>query len=152
MITRPLDLAAKLRPEPRNFDWLFFVNAGLIVLFFSVFGSRFVLAPGIAAEFRLPEAEGAAANARPTTHMVDVSSSGTVLTEDGQRSMTEFKEWLRVQATATKNPVLLVRTDSRNVPVSVITEITSAARPLGFQILIAADEPAPASSPKSEKR
>ena len=46
MITRPLDLASKLRPEPRNFDWLFFVNAGLLVLFFVLFGSRFVLAPG----------------------------------------------------------------------------------------------------------
>ena len=32
MITRPLDLASKLRPEPRNFDWLFFVNAGLLSL------------------------------------------------------------------------------------------------------------------------
>ena len=32
MITRPLDIAAKLRPEPRNFDFLFFVNGGLLVL------------------------------------------------------------------------------------------------------------------------
>ena len=31
MITRPLDLASKMRPEPRNFDWLFYVNAGLLV-------------------------------------------------------------------------------------------------------------------------
>ena len=32
MITRPLDLASRLRPEPRSFDWLFYVNGGVIVL------------------------------------------------------------------------------------------------------------------------
>jgi biopolymer transport protein ExbD len=32
MITRPLDLASKLRPEPRNFDFLFLINGGLILI------------------------------------------------------------------------------------------------------------------------
>ena len=32
MLSRPLDLASRLRPEPRNFDWLFIVNGGLIAL------------------------------------------------------------------------------------------------------------------------
>ena len=45
MITRPLDLAAKLRPPPRSFDALFWVNVGVVVGFFALFGSRFVLAP-----------------------------------------------------------------------------------------------------------
>ena len=47
MITRPLELSSRLRPEPRTFDWVFYVNGGLIVLFFSLFGSQFVLAPGL---------------------------------------------------------------------------------------------------------
>ena len=55
MITRPLDLAAKLRPEPRRFDALFYVNVGVLALFFLVFGSRFVLAPGLGLDFKLPE-------------------------------------------------------------------------------------------------
>ena len=138
MITRPLDLASKLRPEPRNFDWLFFVNAGLLVLFFSAFGSRFVLAPGIGVNFRLPSAVGAEASARRTTHMIDVSSSGQILTEDGVRTMAELKEWLRVQALATKSPVLLVRADTEKVPLAVLTEIYSAGAPLGYEILLAA--------------
>src|SRR6266498_2259695 len=125
MITRPLDLSSKLRPEPRNFDWLFFVNAGLLVLFFSVFGSRFVLAPGISVDFRLPTVAGAESNASRTTHTIDVSSSGQILTEDGQRTMAELKEWLRVQATATRSPALLVRADSGKVPLSVAVEISS---------------------------
>jgi biopolymer transport protein ExbD len=140
MITRPLDLSSKLRPEPRNFDWMFFVNAGAIVLFFAVFGSRFVLAPGIGLNFRLPAAIGAEAGARRTTHVIDVSSAGNILTEDGQRTMAELKEWLRVQAMATKSPVLLVRADTNVVPLAVLMEIHSAAAPLGFEVQLAAEE------------
>ena len=153
MITRPLDLSAKLRPEPRSFDWLFFVNAGLLVLFFSLFASRFVLAPGISVNFRLPTAVGAEASARRVTHMIDVSSSGQILTEDGTRTMAELKEWLRVQALATKSPVLLVRADTEKVPLAVLTEIYSAANPVGFEVQLAAEEPAAAKVPKApEKR
>lgn len=47
MITRPLDLASRLRPPPRGLDWLFVMNVALVALFFSLFGSRFVLAPGL---------------------------------------------------------------------------------------------------------
>jgi biopolymer transport protein ExbD len=151
MITRPLDLSAKMRPEPRNFDWLFFVNAGLLVLFFSLFGSRFVLAPGIGVDFRLPSAVGAEANARRTTHMIDVSNAGQILTEDGWRTMPELKEWLRVQATATKSPVLLIRAEGQ-VPLSLTTEIAGAAKPVGFEVLIAADEPTSSSVPQPDKR
>src|SRR5207248_1917121 len=63
MITRPLDLAAKLRPEPRNFDFLFLVNGGLLVLFFLLFESRFVLAPGLGLDLHLPEVPGARSGA-----------------------------------------------------------------------------------------
>lgn len=150
MITRPLDLSSRLRPEPRNFDWLFFVNGGLLMLFFLLFGSRFVLAPGLGVEFRLPKVAGAETNARRTTHMIDVSSTGQILTEDGWRNLEELKEWLRVQAAATRSPVLLVRADRDKVPLAIVTEIASAARPLGFDVLIAADEPA--AQPKTEKR
>lgn len=150
MITRPLDLASKLRPEPRNFDWLFFVNAGLIVLFFSLFGSRFVITPGIAVDFRLPAAKGAQANTRRITHTIDVRNADQILTEDGLRTMVELKEWLRVQALATKSPVLLVRADAK-VALSVWMEISSAAKAVGFEVIIAGDEPVPARAAKMDK-
>lgn len=152
MITRPLDLASKLRGEPRNLDGLFFVNAGLLALFFSFFGSRFVLAPGIAVDFRLPVAVGAEATARRTTHTIDVSSSGQIFTEDGLRSMAELKVWLRVQADATKSPVLLIRADTRKVPLAVLMEIASAAWPAGFEVMLAADEPRGAGEPVQPRR
>jgi len=83
MITRPLDLASKLRKAPQNFDALFYVNAGLLVLFFTLFGSRFVLAPGFGVDFRLPVVEGANAGARSPTHVINVARSGNILTNDG---------------------------------------------------------------------
>ena len=55
MITRPLDLASKLRTEQRSLDALFWVNVGILVLFFTLFGSRFVLAAGLGVNFSLPE-------------------------------------------------------------------------------------------------
>ena len=140
MITRPLDLASKLRREPRSLDWLFFVNGGLIVLFFFLFGSRFVLAPGLGLDFRLPQVAGANAQARATTHSITVLRSGLIITNDGLRKLEEFPEWLKQGAKGATAPSLLVRADE-NVVLAVLTEITDAASAAGFTVIMAAGEP-----------
>lgn len=141
MITRPLDLASKLRPEPRSFDAFFYVNVGALVLFFLVFGSRFVLAPGLGVDFKLPEMPGALPGAL-TTSTISVKNSGQIFA-DGLLSMAQLREWLKVEAKKNKHPSLLVRM-SAGVPVSVQNEIVSAAREAGFgsNITLAAEEPA----------
>ena len=141
MITRPLDLASKLRPEPRSFDAFFYVNVGALVLFFLVFGSRFVLAPGLGVDFKLPEMPGALPGAL-TTSTISVKNSGQIFA-DGLLSMAQLREWLKVEAKKNKHPSLLVRM-SAGVPVSVENEIVSAAREAGFgsNITLAAEEPA----------
>ncbi|MEO6875036.1 MAG: biopolymer transporter ExbD [Opitutaceae bacterium] len=141
MITRPLDLAARLRPEPRGFDALFYVNVGVLTLFFLMFGSRFVLAPGLGVDFTLPTMAGALPGAM-TTSTISVKNSGTIFA-DGLLSMPQLREWLKVEAKKTKHPSLLVRMSS-GVPVSVQNEIVSAAREAGFgsNITLAAEEPA----------
>ena len=108
MITRPLDLAAKLRPPPRNFDFVFLVNGGLIVMFFMLFGSRFVLAPGLGVDFIMPEMPGAVAGAARTTHVVSVIRPGLIFVDDGAINFEQLKEWLKVQAKTTPQPSLLV--------------------------------------------
>lgn len=141
MITRPLDLASRLRPEPRSFDWLFFVNGGLIVFFFVLFGSRHVLSPGLAIDFQLPELAGANAGARATTHYVTVVSAGQIFAGDGLRDLKALPEWLREQARTVSKPSLLIQA-SGHVETAVITEISSAARRAGFlEIQVAAIEP-----------
>ena len=106
MITRPLDLASRLSPEPRSFDFLFYVNVGLLALFFALFGSRFVLAPGLGVDFRLPQAAGARAGATGTTCYISVLRSGQILTDNGLLSIAELPDWLKARAQKDRQPRL----------------------------------------------
>jgi len=141
MIMRPLDLASRLRPAPKNFDLLFLVNGGLLVLFFMLFGSQFVLSPGLGVDFRLPQMPGAMANAMATSSTISVKNSGQIFA-DGLLTMDQLREWLKVEARRSKHPSLLVRMSS-GVSVSVQNDIVSAAREAGFgsNIVLAAEEP-----------
>lgn len=140
MITRPLDLASRLRPEPRNLDFLFYVNVGLIAVFFSMFGSRFILAPGLGIDFKIPEMPGALAAAGTTECVISVLPSGQIF-GDGLLNMAQLEVWLKAQAAKAKNPALLVRV-SAQVQFSQLADISSVARRAGFaRIVVAAEEP-----------
>ncbi len=141
MITRPLDLASKLRPAPRNFDTLFFVNGGLIVLFFMLFASRFVLAPGLGVDFVMPEMPGAMAGAARTTQVISVVRPGLIFVDDGAINFEQLRGWLKAQAKKTKQPSLLVRYSTK-VSITDLTDIVSAARAEGFSVVLGALEPA----------
>ena len=141
MITRPLDLASRLRPEPRSFDALFYVNVASLVLFFAYFGSHFVLAPGLNVNFRLPSAAGASMSAKAPTHVISVLENGQIFTSHGARKLEELPAYFTHQAKSTKEPVLLVRGDAA-VPSSVLVTISSSATAAGFtDVLWAAGEP-----------
>jgi biopolymer transport protein ExbD len=139
MISRPLDLASRLQPRPRSGIGFFFINVGLILLFFSLFGSRFVLAPGLGVDFQLPRAVGASAGAVRTSHVVTVVNAGQIFAGDGLRSPAQLREWLAVQAAATRQPTLLILANER-VPVAVIADIAGAAAQAGFGVQIAATD------------
>ncbi len=142
MITRPLDLASKLRPEPRNFDFLFFVNGGLIVLFFFMFGSRFILSPGLALDFQVQTVPGALAGAVQTTHRITAQPNGVIFTDAGPVDFAGLKSWLAKQARTVKQPSLLIIA-SKTVTQGSIMEIASAAFAAGFvKVQQAAEEPA----------
>jgi len=146
MLTRPLELATKLQPEPRNFDALFFVNIGLIVLFFSLFGSAYVVAPGLGVDFRLPAVNGSSASGRVPTHVISITNSGQIFTGAGLRKIEELGDWLRQQGVGFSAPLLLVRA-SDGVPVSLMAAVANAARQAGFDSIWAAEE-APARARK----
>jgi biopolymer transport protein ExbD len=143
MITRPLELASQLRPEPRNLDWLHFVNAGLLVLFFSLFGSRFVLAPGLGVDLR--QMSGSRAGAAPTTHYISVTHSGVIFTNDGPVTLEGLKGWLKEEAKKAPHPSLLVRADA-GVKTGEFADIASAAWAAGFSVVWATEEPAAGAS------
>jgi len=145
MITRPLDLASRLRPVPRNFDTFFYANIVLLGVFFSVFGSRFMLSPGIelgGAILHEPVAEGAMAGAVRTSAVISVLRAGLVFTEDGPKSYGELAAWLprRVAELNEAAPWLLVRADAA-VPLQDLFRIHSMAIAAGFAGVQLAAEP-----------
>ena len=99
MIARPLDLASRLRPPPHGTGALHYVNVGLLGLFFSLFGSRFVLAPGMGVDFQLPQLPGAQSGAAQTTDVISVLRSGQIFTSDqGLVDLEQLKLWLKARA------------------------------------------------------
>ena len=85
MITRPLDLESRLSPPPRDFTAVAWVNVGVIVLFFSLLGSRFVLAPGLLVE--LPAVDSASASVVAAPVMVTYLRDNLILFEDGKYAL-----------------------------------------------------------------
>lgn len=147
MITHPLDLASRLRPPPRSLDPLFFVNGALILVFFVLFGSRFVLAPGLGVGFRLPEMAGAGAGAAPTEVWISVPRSDMVLVPDGMLNYAQLKVWLEKRGQGEKGLALLVRAD-RRVPLQDLGIIAEMAAKAGFTGgVLWAMEPAQAGGP-----
>ncbi len=134
MITRPLDLLTKLRPPPRNYDSLFLVNGGLIALFFVLFGSRFVLSPGLRvnnSNFMLPSSPDAVANATATPVSVSVNANGQIWGDTGLIPEAKLSEWLVAQAKRAPGSTLLVIGDT-HAPMEVFTTISDTATSAGF--------------------
>lgn len=143
MITRPLDLASRLRPAPRSLDWLFYVNVGYIVFFFVFFGSRFVLSPGLGIDFQLPQLAGPT-EGHITTHVIKVVNAGQIFVEDGRRTMEQLQVWLSTEAKKEKHPALLVQA-SAEVPNAILTQIYGMAYAAGFSsVTLATEQSAPA--------
>lgn len=146
MITRPLDLASRLRGAPRGWDAFFYVNVAALGVFFLVFGSRFVLAPGLATDFRLPGA-GERATARLTTEVVIAVPASNLAVVDG--AVVDFKglgAWLREQVRLAqertgKAELRLLVQAADGLPARDLAEIYGLAADAGFAgVLLATDD------------
>ncbi len=139
MIARPLDLASRLRPPPQGMVTLHYVNVGLLGLFFTLFGSRFVLAPGLGVDFQLPQQPGAQAGAAQASNVISVLRSGQIFTDEGLVDMGQLGEWLATRAARERTPTLLIRA-SAEVTLSELIEIEGAAHNAGFKVLLGAED------------
>jgi biopolymer transport protein ExbD len=139
MITRPLDLSSQLRKAPRSFDWVFYVNFGLIALFFVLFGSRFVLSPALAVDGKdltLSTASDTVTSNLPSTLFMSVKANGQKYVEpNGLVTMEQLKVWLAERARRTPGATLLIRPDAA-VRFDEVAAISAAAKEVGlFPIL-----------------
>jgi biopolymer transport protein ExbD len=142
MITRPLDLAAHLTPPTRAWDALFYVNLCTLAVFFSLFGSRFILAPGIAVDFVLPTADNEESSLRLSDIVITVDATDRAIVSGQNLDFKELRIWLKQQVT---NPIkgghrLLVKA-SGTLPASDLAKIYNMASEAGFSgVLIATDD------------
>jgi len=119
-------------------EYVFFVNLALIGVFFGLWGSPFILSPGIDS---LPVVPGARAGAGPTTEHVSVRASGQIVTSDGLKTPAQLEEWLkqRPPSKAGLRPSLLLLAE-RDVSAGVLSGIMGAASRAGFNVVVIAAE------------
>lgn len=149
MITRPLGLLDRLRPAPRSFDSLFFVNAVLLAVYFALFGSRFVIAPGVQLEnpsFAVPQTSVAVSGAALTALVIDLPRSGVVITPEGQQTYARLGDWLIKQRQLRAGARVLVRVDRSAVPMQDVMTVFELIRAAGFEVQLAAERPPNAAS------
>jgi biopolymer transport protein ExbD len=148
VITRPLDVSTRLRPPPRSFDYLYWVNVVVIALFFTYFGSRFVLSPGIAmgkGERLLPVFSSAVAGAVPTQLTVQIAQGGQLYVDTGFVTFEKLRGWLAAQARQTPGATLLILAHPSN-SVDLLNKITDAANSVGIKVQLGGLDRSPASS------
>jgi biopolymer transport protein ExbD len=135
MIARPLDLATHLRGQPRSFDWVFYVNFALIVLFFVLFGSRFVLSPALAVDgedLRLSTVSEATASRVASTLAVSVKANGQIFVDpNGLVNYEQLRVWLAARSKRSPGATVLIRPD-RSVPFDDVAKIAVAAQEVGL--------------------
>ncbi|MGC4071240.1 MAG: hypothetical protein QM760_01705 [Nibricoccus sp.] len=135
MITRPLDLASSLRRAPRSFDWVFYVNFGLIALFFILFGSRFVLSPALAVNgedlqpAKVPEGTESLV---ASTFVISVKANGQIFVDpNGLVNFDQLRVWLAGRAKRSPGATLLILPD-KAVSFDDVAKITVAAKEVGL--------------------
>jgi biopolymer transport protein ExbD len=134
---RPFNFRERMRPPAKGFDPVGLVDVCLIILFFLLLGSRFVMAPGIT--LRLPQTRGeglAAATSFRVLTIGEAQGSEVLLFEGRLLTLDGFE---RVLAGEGGSGSLLVRLD-RGVSVETLVRVADIARQAGFdQVQIAAE-------------
>jgi biopolymer transport protein ExbD len=141
MITRPLDLSSRLKRPPRGFETLFYVNGGLLVLFFVLFGSRFVTSPGLGLSFEVPVMPGALEGAVATDVVIAIKGDNMAFVEGAKVNFAGLRQYLAERAHGRSGLRLLVQADAA-LATRDLTEVYDMARAAGFaSVQIAAEPP-----------
>jgi biopolymer transport protein ExbD len=153
MITRPLDLESRMSPPPRDFNAVAWVNVGLIVLFFSLLGSRFVLATGVLigvgepGVIELPSVNPASASTTATSVVVSYRRDNVILFEGGMYSLAELRKHMEAYTKNNPGSVMLVRAD-KQVSNQALADLFAMAGAVGFKNVLLAAEPTVSENPQ----
>ena len=138
MITRPLELESRLSPPPRDLDFVAWVNVALIVLFFSLLGSRFVLVPGLLIgegnEFALPASPGL--QYFPTSSVVvSYRQDDVIIFEGAIVKLPELRQRLEAYAKQHPGEVLQLLAD-KHVSAQALMDLAVMANSVGFAYVL----------------
>lgn len=150
MITAPLNLESRLRKAPRNFDALFYVNLGVLLLMFSLFGSRFVMLPGV--NVVLPQLTNQSWPEQTGSLRVLIQHDGQIAFEGGFCSLEVFRERLREKIAARRGQISLLVQADQMVPYHRVFELSAVALELDVPVSWAAESAGPLAEPKSALR
>lgn len=146
MITQPLELQSRLSAPPRDMDMLFWANVGAVLLFFSLLGSRFVLAPGLPVQvgksvLDLPHSASSSQVAADV--VVSYRRDNMVMFEGGIFALGDLRTRFEQYARDHPGSVMLVRYD-KAVSMQGFVDLCDMARAAGFAGVLLAAEPQPA--------
>ena len=136
-----------MSPPPRDLDFVAWVNVAVIVLFFALLGSRFVLAPGVLVgsgieRLTLPAASNL--QLAPTASVVvSYRSDEVILFEGAIVKRTELQQKLEAYAKKHPGEVLLLLAD-KHVSTQAVFELSMIAQSVGFAYVLMAGENPPA--------
>lgn len=136
MITAPLNLESRLRTPPRNFDALFYVNVGVLLLMFALFGSRFVKLPGV--NVVLPQLTNKTWTDQAGSLRVLIQHDGQIVFEGGFCTLETFREKLRAIAVKRAGVSLVVQADQM-VPYHRVFDLSAEALALNVAVSWAAE-------------
>ncbi len=149
MITRPLDLESRLSSPPRDLDFVAWVNVGVIVLFFALFGSPSVLLPGVpvgvaeSGAIELPSVGATSGSAGAASVVVSYRRDNVILFDGGMYSLADLRKQMEGYVKKHPGAVMLVRAD-RQVSMQAFLDLCGMARSVGFaSVLVAAETPGP---------
>ncbi len=124
-------------------DTLHYVNLVLLGLFFTLFGSRFVLSPGIELlqpDFSVPQSESHVVTAVSTSAVISVLGPDMVFTREGRMSFNELAAWLPSQVArgSEGESRLLVRADVRvsAADLMIISDLAVSSGFTGVQLAL----------------
>ncbi|WP_238991424.1 ExbD/TolR family protein [Rariglobus hedericola] len=112
----------------------------MIALFFILFGSRFVLSPGLGVAFEVPAMANALEGAVATDVVIAIKGADLAFVEGAKVNFAGLRQYLINRAAGRPGLRLLVQADA-TLTTRDLTEVYDMARAAGFAFVQVAAEP-----------
>lgn len=141
MIVQPFDFTSRLKQTSVGFEVVAYVDLCLIMVFFALMGSPYVVAPGLTVN--LPTMQAPSADAVPTSRVLtvgEVEGRELIIFDNRVQTLETLAQSFAAHPAAAQGEVLLLRL-KRDVSVQLLLQINELASRAGFAAVQIAAEP-----------